>query len=84
MARTVPPLPDAKIIEFAGNSMVPTWRSFWQNLILYIKQTPSGENIAASPSYADDVAAAAGGVQIGEFYRNETAPGVSVIQVRTV
>lgn len=84
MARTVPPLPDAKVIEFPGNSMVPTWRSFWQNLLLYIGQTPSGDNLAASPSYANDAAAAAGGVEIGQFYRNETAPGVSVIQVRTV
>jgi hypothetical protein len=79
MARTVPPLPDAKVIEFAGNSMVPTWRSFWQNFILYVKQTPSGENLAASPSYANDAAAAAGGVAIGGFYRNG-----SVVQVRVV
>ena len=29
-----------------------------------------GTNLAAGPSYDDDVAAAAGGVAIGELYRN--------------
>lgn len=79
MARVVPPLPDVKVIEFPANSMAPTWRSFWQNLLLYIGQTPSGENLAASPSYANDAAAATGGVPIGGWYRNG-----SVIQVRVV
>lgn len=83
MARTIPPLPVATVPEFVQNVMGVTWRSFWINLLLYIAQTPSGENLAASPSYADDTAAAAGGVPIGGWYRNQTGPGVSVIQVRT-
>jgi len=79
MARTIPPLPVATVPEFVQNVMGVTWRSFWINLLLYIGQTPSGENLAASPSYANDAAAAAGGVQIGGFYRNG-----SVVQVRVV
>lgn len=34
-------------------------------------------NLASSTSYADDTAAASGGVAIGEFYRNG-----SVVQIR--
>lgn len=82
MERTVPPLPVATVQEFPNGVMNATWRQFWLNLLLYIAETPSGANLAASPSYADDVAAAAGGVPIGSWYRNETAPGVSVVQVR--
>ncbi len=77
MARTIPPLPAPTVPEFVESVMAPTWRGFWQNLLLYIGQTPSGANLAGSPSYANDAAAAAGGVPVGGFYRNG-----SVVQVR--
>lgn len=35
-------------------------------------------DLAASTSYADDTAAAAGGVEVGEFYRNGSAVMVRV------
>lgn len=38
--------------------------------------------LAASTSYANDAAAAAGGVTVGGLYRNETSPGVNVVQIR--
>ena len=79
MARVIPPLPAPTVPEFVENVMGTTWRGFWKNLLLYIEQTPSGENLAASTSYANDAAAAAGGVPIGGFYRNG-----SVVQVRVI
>jgi hypothetical protein len=60
-----------------GATMGPTWRQFWLNLLLYVAGTPNGANLAASTSYANDTAAAAGGVPIGGWYRNG-----SVIQLR--
>jgi hypothetical protein len=77
MARTVPPLPDPRVPMFDDQTMGATWRQFWVNLLLWIGGTPNGPNLAAAPSYANDAAAAAGGVAIGSFYRNG-----SVIQVR--
>lgn len=79
MARAVPPLPDPRVPMFEGSIMGPTWRGFWLNLILWISGTPNGPNLAASTSYANDAAAAAGGVPIGGYYRNG-----SVVQVRVV
>jgi hypothetical protein len=79
MARAVPPLPAPNVPEFIGEVMSPTWRQFWLNLLLWISGTPNGANLAASASYANDAAAAAGGVPIGGFYRNG-----SIVMVRVV
>ena len=76
-ARQVPGLPDPKVPEFVGSVMTDTWRRFWLNLLLYISGAPNGANLAASTSYANDAAAAVGGVPVGGFYRNG-----SVVQVR--
>lgn len=77
MARTVPPLPDPRVPMFEGSVMGATWRQFWLNLLLWVSETPSGANLATSVSYANDAAAAAGGVPVGGYYRNG-----SVVQVR--
>jgi hypothetical protein len=80
MVLSVPPVPDPRVEEFGfDKTMVPTWRQFWAQLTLYVKGTPNGSVMQASTSYANDAAAAAGGVPIGGFYRNG-----SVIQVRIV
>lgn len=100
MARTLPPLPDPRVPMFINESMSPTWRGFWQNILLYlsdagadiaalqavvtalttaVSQAPNGPALQASASYANDAAAAAGGVLVGEFYRNG-----SVVQLRIV
>lgn len=73
----IPPLPVQNVPEFANNVMSPTWRQFWIQLLLSIGELPNGPALAASPSYANDAAAAAGGVSIGGYYRNG-----SVVQVR--
>lgn len=74
MARDLPPLPAPDVPMFgADRNMSPTWRQFWVNLMLYI----SGVQLAQSTSYANDAAAAAGGVKIGQFYRDG-----SVVKVR--
>lgn len=77
MARQLPPLPAPNVPEFLNTTMSATWRQFWLNLLLYISGTPDGPNLAASSSYANDAAAAVGGVPVGGFYRNG-----SVVQVR--
>ena len=69
MARIIPPLPDPNIPMFSGPNMMETWRVFWTNLLLYLGGVPNGSNLAGSTIYANDAAAAAGGVQIGQFYR---------------
>lgn len=79
----VPPVPDFRVPEFDSGVMTVTWRSFWVKLRAYLVGTPNGAALQASTSYANDAAAAAGGVPIGGWYRNQTGPGVSVIQVRT-
>ncbi len=100
MARSLPPLPDPRVPMFINEAMSPTWRGFWQNLLLYlaeagadiaalqsavtvlataVSQAPNGPALQAAASYANDAAAAAGGVAVGGFYRNG-----SVVQVRVV
>lgn len=79
MARSLPPLPDPRVPMFDGSIMGATWRQFWLNLLLWVSETPNGTNLAAMPSYANDAAAAAGGVPIGGYYRNG-----SMVQVRIV
>ena len=79
-ARVLPPLPDPQVVMFDEQGfMSPTWRSFWLNLLLYLGGTSNGGNLTASTSYANDAAAAAGGVPVGGYYRNG-----SVVQVRVV
>jgi len=76
VARKLPALPSPEVPMFgADGTMNPIWRQFWQNLLLYV----SVADLVVSPSYANDAAAAAGGVQIGEEYRNG-----SVRQARVV
>ena len=58
-----------------GRNHEPYLRQFWQNLLLYV----SVADLVQSPSYANDAAAAAGGVEIGQEYRNG-----SVRQARVV
>jgi hypothetical protein len=33
----LPPLPQQNVVEFISESMTPTWRQFWQNLLIYIQ-----------------------------------------------
>ena len=76
MARQLPPLPPPNVQMFTSEGvMTPVWRQFYTNLLLYI----SCVDLSQSPSYANDAAAAAGGVLIGQEYRNG-----SVRQVRIV
>jgi hypothetical protein len=75
----IPPLPVQNVPEFANNVQTPTWRQFWLQLLLFMGELPNGPALAASPSYANDAAAAAGGVKVGGYYRNG-----SVVQVRVI
>ena len=75
MARKLPPLPPPNVQMYADGVMTPVWRQFYLNLLLYV----SCVDLQQSPSYANDAAAAAGGVAIGQEYRNG-----SVRQVRIV
>lgn len=71
----LPPLPDPRIDMFSENgTMSPTWRQFWVQLLAGIID-PS----VSLQDFANDAAAAAGGVQIGHLYRNG-----SIVQVRVV
>ncbi len=79
---TIPPLPDPRVPEFSSDIMQPTWRQFWLNLLTFLGQVPNGLTLAASTPYANDAAAAAGGVPVGGFYINNTGVGVYVVQVR--
>ena len=79
MAHQLPPLPQPNVLEFDNDSMQPVWRVFWQNLLIYIKALPNGATLAASPSYANDAAAALGGVKVGEFYRSGSQVMVRVV-----
>jgi hypothetical protein len=76
-ARQVPPLPAQTVPEFVNATMTDTWRKFWIGLLIYVSGAPNGTNLAVSTSYANDSAAAAGGVPIGGWYRNG-----SVLQLR--
>ena len=60
------------IFETLGTDVANTSRSFLRGR-LSLNQLP------ASASYASDAAASAGGVQVGEFYRNGTAVQVRVV-----
>jgi hypothetical protein len=51
------------------------WVAFWQGVADQVSAL--GATLAAGASYANDAAAAAGGVSIGQLYRNG-----SVVQVR--
>jgi hypothetical protein len=76
MARQLPPLPDPKVPMFGPDgTMSPTWRVFWQGLLLYV----SCVDLQQSPSYPNDAAAAAGGVRIGEEYRNNNVRQVRIV-----
>ncbi len=76
---TIPGLPDPRVPEFSNNVMGATWRQFWINLLAFLGGVSNGPTLASSTSYANDAAAAAGGVPVGGFYRNG-----SVVQVRIV
>jgi hypothetical protein len=83
-ARQQPPLPAIDVDMFGvDRRMTPTWRTFWVQLMLFVGSqnvmAVIGETLQASSSYANDAAAAAGGVPVGGLYRNG-----SVIQVRIV
>lgn len=75
----IPPLPDPRVPEFMSDIMQPTWRQFWLNLLKFLGELPDGPTLQASTSYANDAAAAAGGVPVGGYYRNG-----SVVQIRIV
>lgn len=67
--RQIPPLPsDAPMVDGRGK-ITPDWQRFFVSLITSLKSVPD--------SYANDAAAAAGGVPIGGRYRNG-----SVLMVR--
>ena len=69
MARQLPALPPPNVPMFTDGYMTPAWRVFWQNLLLYV----SVQELVTTPSYANDAAAAAGGVEVGQAYRNGSA-----------
>lgn len=75
----VPPVPDYRVPEFENGVMGVTWRSFWVKLRAYLVGTPNGGTLAASPSYANDAAAAAGGVPVGGFYRTGSQVMVRIV-----
>jgi len=78
-ARVLPPLPVVDVPMIENGVMSPIWKQFWLNLLLYLGGAPNGANLATSASYANDAAAALGGVPVGGWYRNG-----SVIQVRII
>jgi hypothetical protein len=75
----IPPLPDPRVEEFQNRTQGVVWRQFWLQLLLFMGELPNGPALASSPSYANDAAAAAGGVKVGGYYRNG-----SVVQVRVI
>ncbi len=74
----VPPLPQQNVAEWDNaRSMTPVWRSFWISLLQVIVALNGGTALFTFGNYANDAAAAAGGVKIGQMYRNG-----SVVQIR--
>lgn len=69
------PLPPERVEEFdERNVMTPVWRQFWLALIKIITALNAGTT--AFPlfgQFANDTAAAAGGVAVGQLYWNGTA-----------
>lgn len=75
MTRAIPPLPAQDVPMFVDGVMTPTWRSFWIGLIAVIGDL--NFTILTLQNFANDAAAAAGGIKIGQLYRNG-----SVVQIR--
>ena len=84
MARDLPPLPALEVDMFgADRRMTPTWRTFWINLMLAVSGANImgyiGQTLQASSSYANDAAAAAGGVPVGGLYRSGSQVMVRIV-----
>lgn len=74
MARKAPPLPEVDVPMFDGSGfMSPVWRIFFVRLLAFV------DDRTLLDDFADDVAAAAGGIQIGELYRTASAVKQRVI-----
>ncbi len=70
----IPPLPDITTRMFDESGLMdPIWRSFFVRLLAGIIDP----NVTLG-AFADDAAAAAGGVQIGHLYRTASAVKVRV------
>lgn len=70
----LPPLPDQRVEMFdESGTMTPVWRIFWRQLLNAII-----DPAVALQDFANDAAAAAGGVQIGHLYRTASAVKVRV------
>jgi hypothetical protein len=72
MSATIPPLLPPDVPEFIDDSMSPIWRAFWVNLLAAL--TTRTQNLG---SYANDAAAAAAGVQLGDWYVNSATGSIT-------
>jgi len=77
MARAIPPLPPANVpMAMPDGTMSPIWRIFWVQLLLALGDI---NKVLTLGDFANDAAAAVGGVAVGQYYRNG-----SVVMIRVV
>lgn len=76
MTRQIPPLPASIVPEFLdNNTMNPIWRAFWLPFLAAVNDLNFTR--LDLQDFADDVGAAAGGIEIKQLYRTG-----SIVKIR--